>query len=361
MTVKLRSTLPGMDPEAEADFLDPAFMPEVDPNSQPQDLPQAQEANPVTQSNDRQAFQNDWMSTTGTFDDFMKSHPQYTDYAKKQGTSQDRVVLGNDEVLDLVGDVGGQNAHNWTGTGFNAQGVPDRPASSGPAGAPPGLFGSLGEFTGGGMATRQNPNSQEVFNHLRGLFPGGAFNQDVVNRRVSGASDALNRQRKSTSASNKAALAERGLIGSGPEQTAQNRMDERLYDTFAGNVNDIYANESENADQRMMAALQTAAGMTEEEARMAIDAFRAQNDLTLGQGQLDLGRMKAGNDFTLGQGQLALGNLGAVNDYNLGMANYGLGRDRLLYDMDHGDTQDLMQILDQLYGGAGQSAKGYVK
>lgn len=180
-------------------------------------------------------------------------------------------------------------------------------------------------------------------NSLRGLFPGGMFNQDIVNRRTDSARADIERARKSFGANNAAALAERGLIGSGPEQTAQNSLDERMYDQYLQQSSDIYANESENADQRMMQALQIAAGMSAEEAKNAVDWFRAQND------------------FTLGQGGLALGNLNAVNDYNLGMANYGLNRDKLGYDLSNQDLQRYIDLIKMWQSGSNQSAGGYVR
>lgn len=181
---------------------------------------------------------------------------------------------------------------------------------------------------------------------LKGLFPGGGFNQDIVNRRVGSARDQLNSFSKSRNASNRAQLASRGLIGSGPELTAQNRAESDIADRFANAVNDIYAQESGNADQRMMQALGLFGGLGNDNARLSLDR-------ELGLGRLDLDRM-------LGSGRLALDNMNSVNGYNLDLGRFGLDRDRLQYEIENGNVDQLIQLIQQLLMGAGASAGGYV-
>lgn len=205
----------------------------------------------------------------------------------------------------------------------------------------------------------QTRSMDDVMNTLKGLFPGGAFNQDIVNRRSDNARDAINSAGKRTRSNNQAMLASRGLIGDGPEMSAHDSLDERLLGAENSAVNDIYARESENADSRMMQALQLAAGMSTDEARLAIDQFRANTDRDLGYGNLALGNKRADNDFTLGQGDLALGNQNSVNSYNLGLGNLGIDRDRLLYEMESGDIDQLMAILQMIMSGAQVGAGGF--
>ena len=201
--------------------------------------------------------------------------------------------------------------------------------------------GGYGGSAGGGSYTQSNPYADEIMQQLRGLFPDGAFNQQVVNRRVDNVRDTLNKQRQSRLSTNQALLADRGLIGSGPEGVAQANLEDDLYGTFTGAVNDIYANESENADKRMMQALSLATGMSLEQASQYIDMFRAQTDRDLGFGNLALGNKEADNSFNLGLGNLALGNSRAANDYNLGLANYGLDRDTLQWQIGRGQNDDV--------------------
>lgn len=341
------------EPLAPQDFPDgaPGFpeMPEVNPNSQPQDLPKAQEAAPAPF--DRQAFQNDWMSTSGTWDDFIGSHPQYKGQVTARNGSKDVFNIPGGEVLDLVGDQGGKNAHNWTGTGFNQQGIPDAPAGR----PPPSLFGSVNAYMGGQQGgPGSNLGTSDLMSTLKGLFPGGLFNQDTVSRRTENAREDLARQSKSRNATNRAALASRGLIGDGPEQTAQNRAESDIADQYSNAVSGIYADESDNADQRMMQALQLAAGLSSEEAKLIVDQFRAQTERSGMEGSLALGNRNAGIDEMLGLGNLALGNTRASNDYNLGKGQLDLG-------WNNADIEEWLATQGLKLQGANISSRGNVK
>jgi hypothetical protein len=237
--------------------------------------------------------------------------------------------------------------------------------------------GQSNSSTTGGGSSSTKP-AMDVSEWLKQYMDsGGGFNQNIVNRRVSSAQDTLNRQRQSRDASNRSVLAARGLIGSGPEITAMNRAEEDHSDIFAGAVNDIYANESENADQRAMQALSLATGMSISEAQNFLESQKIGNDFTLGQGQLglghkqadnafelgkgnlDLGFLEAGNDFTLGQGGLALGNLNAMNNYNLGAANFGLNQNQFNHQQGQDDIGNYLQLLQLYLGGANTSTGGF--
>lgn len=221
---------------------------------------------------------------------------------------------------------------------------------------------SLGNFaaSGGSSFQRSAPSFDDLHSALSGLFPGGAFNKDLVTRRTSNAADALARQRKSSLATNQARLAERGLIGSGPEGSAAESLDQRLYNDYSNQVNDIYANESAAADQRMVQALQIAAGLSANEAQTAVDAFRANSERDIGFGNLALGNKRADQDFSLGQGNLALNNATAANTYNLGLGRLGLDRDAQMWTQQNMGLDQLIALIDQLYRGAGTSAGGHV-
>lgn len=189
----------------------------------------------------------------------------------------------------------------------------------------------------GEAPNRQNSNQapqSDVMSELRGLFRDGQPNQEIINRRTEGARENLDRFSKSRNATNRAALASRGLIGDGPEQSAQNRVEEDIADRYSGAVSQIYADELGRGDDRMMEALRLAAGIE--------------------QGGLDRQLSEK-----LGLGNLALGNYRAQTDYDLGLGNLGLGRDRLAADIQSGGVDQLLALLQLLTQGARQSAEGY--
>lgn len=209
-----------------------------------------------------------------------------------------------------------------------------------------GRSGSSSSSSGGG-GMNGNFGNFDLRSVLGGLFPGGAFNNDVYTKRVSNASDTINRFKQSQLATDKAALAERGLIGSGPEQTAYGRLGENIAGIYGNAVTGIEADEAQKADDRMMRSLELATGMTEEEARNAIAQFNAETNrtgtlgnLALGQGQLALGNLQANNQYTLGLGNLGLGNYQATNTYNL-------GRDTLSNNAENQRMQHIIDLLGQ--------------
>jgi hypothetical protein len=236
----------------------------------------------------------------------------------------------------------------------------DGPASGGPSTTPPPAL----HFDAG----PSRPQSMdEIMGELKKLFPDGAFNQDVVNRRTENASETIGRQLKSRNQTNRAALADRGLIGSGPEITAQNRAEQGSQDAFTNAVSGIYADESNNADQRMMQALQLATGLSGQDAQFALDAYNASTNRGLGQGNyglglgnLALGNKNADNSFTLGLGNLALGNLTAGNNYSLGLGQLGVDRDKMQIDANNTDTQNLIDAINYLIQTGKISAGGYI-
>jgi hypothetical protein len=296
---------------------------------------------------------------------------QANGFGNARAVGDDKVDFGDGrgpiDIITSSGDVWFQNG-------------PDRFEDSGGGQDPWSMFGGSGGFPGAGMgmsgasgggASSSGPapskSPYDIKAELAKLFPDGLFNKDVVSRRSQNAADELGRFRKSRVASNQAQLAERGLIGSGPEASMYNKVDTDIADLFGNAVSGIYADESENADQRMMQALGLASGLEQSEAQNAIDWFQAQSDDRLGQGQLGLGwgnlglgHRRAGIDEMLGKGNLALGNMNAVNDYNLSLGRLGLDRDLGMAGLDNSSIDQYIQLLQLLMQGAGQSAGGYV-
>lgn len=194
----------------------------------------------------------------------------------------------------------------------------------------------------------------DIMAQLAKLFPNGGFNQDLVNKRVSNATDSLNRNRKSQLATNSAMLANRGQgANDGTTGTAAGNLETRLGQDFNSNVNDIYANEGSAADSRMMQALQTAAGLSASDAKNAVDMARINSESSLGWGNIDLNR-------TLGLGNLALGNTNSAHNYNLGLGQLGLGRSQLQQSGQNSSMDQLIRLLDLYMRGGQTSTDGYI-
>jgi hypothetical protein len=300
-------------------------------------------APPPPPSFDRTAFRDKWMGSSGSMDDFLKNNPEFSGVHatnSKNGTYQ----LPSGELMDLQiakGANGDNAAHGWTGVGevHNGQASYYPPAPA------------MGQFGGpGGAAGGPNPNfNQDIKSTLQGIFSNqGNFNQDVVNRRTENARENLARFQKSQSANDKSVMASRGLVGSGAELTGQGKLGQDIANSYQNAASGIYADESHAADQRMMQALTTAAGMSEQEAQQAIDWFNSQT-----------GRTNMENNFTLGQGNLALNDSKNKNDYDLGRRGIDFNYDQLNSNLDDKSVQDLIDLLKTRGTISTDSAKGY--
>lgn len=195
----------------------------------------------------------------------------------------------------------------------------------------------FGDPSESAMATKDPTVDKIKFGSaLEGVYTNGQFNQGIVDRRSEIARENLDRFRKSQGATDQAALAERGLAGSGAEQTAQHRMNSDIADQYGSALSGIIANESENADSRMMQGMGIAKDMSTAEAQAAIDKFRANTDRGLGVGNLDLGNRRLGLDSELGKGKLSLdaqlGNRGLDIDREKNQGELNLGQNRLKSD-----------------------------
>lgn len=195
------------------------------------------------------------------------------------------------------------------------------------------LGGMSGGGSGSGGSSSGSGKMDDVYGYLKGLFPGGGFNQDVVNRRLDSVRGNLEGARKSALKNNEAYLAERGLIGSGPQADASESLTSRLFGQFGSAYNDIYSKESENADNRMIAALQAATGMSEHEAQNQIEWFRAQSDNALGFGNLaarnkesDISKLLGSGNLDVARQNAATGSYSAQMSYDIATKNLELAR-----------------------------------
>lgn len=194
-----------------------------------------------------------------------------------------------------------------------------------------------------------SPDMARLRELLYGLAEsGGQFNKDIINRRVEGARTDLDRNRKSQLDSLRAGLAERGLLGQGPETSGMYGLEEELASRLNQEVSDIYAGESRNADARMMQALGELSGLTAQESANLAAAYNAQTSRY----SVDV--------------NAATAKLGQMLDYILGLGGLGIQNSRLQLDADLGygglnndSINQLLEALRLLYGGAAQGQGGY--
>jgi len=318
------------------------------------------------------------------------------DFTKEAGDKV-RVTNGDprfegDALLDLIT---GYNTGNGSWGYQVAEGAganPDPLGSYGQGGAGGGAGGGPiplgGSYFGGGAAGggqmidgQLNPNTSSAYNPayqsggewlsqvlamltgneefnltdvdldptIQGLLSGD-LNQDIIDRRVNAARDDLERARSSEMGTLNAQLADLGQLGSGAGTTAHQRYSEDLFNQLNTNINQIYADQSELADSRMMGALNAGTQLTIAEIQQLMNAVGAANTRDLGFANVDLGYSNLDLAKILGLGDLALGNA------TLGAQNQQFYAD-LALRASQGDQQAVVDLIRIIFGG-GQTVAG---
>lgn len=250
-----------------------------------------------TGSFDRQKFRDAWMSGSGSLDDFVKNN---SSFASGVSVNKDRATLPTGEVLDLVGDIGGRNSHEWTGTGYNAQGVADQ----GGGGTPSSFSGG-----GGGGVPQGSEFQQQVRAQLMAQL--GQLSQPVTGQdpAISGVNQAYRVARERSAQQERGAAAERAAFsglnsggqGSGSYDSAAQGIQEQAGQDIAGHDAGVVMQEVQQRRGALQNLLQMALQTGDAESARALQLQIAQMDNQLRQSQL----AQQGSQFNaqLGQNQ----------------------------------------------------------
>lgn len=142
-------------------------------------------------------------------------------------------------------------------------------------------------------------------------------------------------------------LSARGLVGEpgspqGLEGESIQEISRNLAPQYATAVRDITTGQQQIQEQRLQSAISTATGLDNNAASNLLSA--------LGQG----------TQRQLGLSQIALDSLQQDQNWNMFLANYGLNRDQIMQQIQSGNTNSLMTLINLFLQIAGQSAKGHV-
>lgn len=291
-------------------------------------------------------------------------------------------------LFNAIQGVGAQGAGSGAGSPFQAPGSADPFASMGG-----GVFMN-GGWTPRGMHTAEELAAYDAQQALQGGSPGGAgapvgpavsptsragidqilaqllapqggFNQKRADARVESAREQLERTRKSQTGTITAELADRGIYSpsGGPSTTALSALEEELAGIYGGTVRDIYADETQSADERFIRALELAGGLQSDDAQNLIDQFEAETgrqvglgnievghernaiDRLLGMENIGLGRERLGLESALGFGNLDLSKLQAEMNNNQFLARFGLDRTVAGEDIASGRRGQLIELI----------------
>jgi hypothetical protein len=107
-------------------------------------------------------------------------------------------------------------------------------------------------------------------------------------------------------------------------------------------LRDIYTDEAARADTRLMTSLQMATGMASDQARNLLAG--------IGEGTA---RQQALAD-------IALRNLAQNQEWNMFLAQFGLERDKVMYEIQNGQIEAILPILQAFLQLGGMANQGYV-
>lgn len=216
-----------------------------------------------------------------------------------KATGDDRIDFGgNTGPIDVINSNG---TWQWLVPGDGQQGGSGSGAAS-PFGA---LFAALSQ--GASNLAGQTPTASALMGDWTTAAQGPTRNASSTASAIEAARMPYEIARKSQLANSRAALADRGLLSEpghaqGPEATTINNIETNLAPAYTQAIND-----------------------------------RLQQLDALGLAQLEQNRL-----------------------WNQFIADFGLNRDRVLYDMQHGNTDQYLQMLQLWLNAAGTAANGYI-
>lgn len=210
------------------------------------------------------------------------------------------------------------------------------------------ITGGLADFLERGG---QSGFGSDVEDMLRGYLTGeGPVNQGVdegrIAKRFESARELLDKGRRTMVNDARGDLANRNLLSEpgipqGAESGTLARISENIAPEFSRALRDIYTDESAKADARTLSALQLAAGVSSDQARNFLAG--------IGEGTA---RQSALSD-------IALRTLQTNMAWSQFLAQFGLQRDQVMYEMQNGNIEQMLPLLQAFIQLGGLANAGY--
>jgi len=174
----------------------------------------------------------------------------------------------------------------------------------------------------------------------------------------------LDRLRQAQLAQGSAAMAQRGILGMGPEAAYRERLESRLAPAYAEAGQQLELAKLDRQDQRYQQAIQSGQAMSTQEAALQEQRLGTAMQLATGM-SAEQSRNVLNTVSTLGERQqmlndMALGSLDRNIEWNKFLAEFGLDRYRVANDIQQGRIDAILPILQTYLKGAEQAAAGYI-
>ena len=271
----------------------------------------------------------------------------------------------------------------------NLSEIIDRGGETAPTEGEASLFQNLSDVVSGygeSPPTTLEAEQQQRLNEL--IASGGALPQDDqrLAMQVEAARSPLDILRQSQLEQGQAAMAQRGLLGQGPEAEYMERLEGRLAPMYTQAAQQIALEEGERADTRYRQALdqlnqqattqrmstdQRYAQARSLQTDMALDRARRQDDrlqnaiqqatnLTMDQSRNLVDSVNALSGIQQVRQDAAVEMLSKNMEWNKFLAEYGLERDKTMEALQQGRYEFLLPLIQEYFKAVGMSGEGYV-
>ena len=251
------------------------------------------------------------------------------------------------------------------------------------------IFRSLSDILGAGGVTPPPPLEAESQESLRALLASGGVlpsDEGRLAMQLESARSPLDRLRAAQLAQGQATMADRGLLGQGPEQDYMARLETQLAPMYTEAAQRIALEEGDRADVRYREAM----GHLNQQARaqrLSADqreqrARELQTDIALDRAQRQDARLleavKQGTALTTEQSRNIVESVNALTGvqemrtdaalnvldrnmaWNQFLAEYGLERDKTMAALQQGRLEFLLPLLQEYFKATALAAEGYV-
>jgi hypothetical protein len=198
------------------------------------------------------------------------------------------------------------------------------------------------------------------------IASGGRLPSDVRRRtmEIEAARTPLDVLRQSQLAEGRAALAQRGLLGSGAEPDFMERLESRLAPEYARAGQQIQLSERDRQEQRLQDAMELGARTASEQAQLRenrlAQAMSQASNLSAEQSRNLLSTVDTLNERQAMLNDMAVQSLDRNMAWNQFLAEYGLNRAEVLETIQQGRINAILPLIQAYLGAQGSVAAGFV-
>ena len=206
---------------------------------------------------------------------------------------------------------------------------------------------------GGGGGALETPFGEGVQTELQNLITDyGAIPQDAQRAAIDfeQARSPLDAMREAQLSQGQAALADRNLLGQGPELEFMEQLEERLAPAYSAAGQRLITDQLDRADARYQAALDSGVNMAEAQAQRRearlIPTLQIASNQTAQQAQNMLDTVGTWTERQRMLGDLAIRNLDQNIDWSMFLAEFGLERDQIMELISSRRLEDIANLLN---------------